>query len=109
MELTDAAQLSTQLHPPAGCLQTRSQGLTVEDGAAGDARPARPRRANRGRRISWLQSCNHSDDEGSPSGGSSSARPRRASNVGAGRVLGISGVTWGDQASPLKGGPRVGL
>ena len=107
MELTDVAPFSTQLHPPASSLQPRSQGLAVKDGAAGVARPAKPRRADGSKRVPC--GCNHSGDQGSPSGGSISARLHRPSNVGAGRITGVPRVARGGKASPIESGPGVGL
>ena len=106
MQLTDIAQLRTQHHPPAGSLQARSQGLAVEDGAAGVARPAKHRCAVGGRRISCGR--RHTGYQGSPCSGSSIARLGCPSKVGAGKIV-VPGKTLGGKTSPVEGVPHVGL
>ena len=66
MQFTDVAQLSTQSQIPAGPFQSHGQGLSVEDAAAGVARPARHRKIWR-RRASG-SSAGH---QGGPRSGSS--------------------------------------
>ena len=88
-------------------MQARSQGLSVEDAAAGVARPAKPKRADGGRRFSC--GCHHTGYQNSPSGGSSSARLGRPSNVRAGRIIGVIGVARGGKTTPIEGGLRIGL
>ena len=97
MQLADIAQLRTQHHPPAGSLQA-SQGLAVEDGAAGVARPAKPKRAIGGRRISCGR--HNAGYQDSPRGGSSIARLGCPSNVGAGRVV-VPRIALGGKPSPV--------
>ena len=105
MQLADTTQRRTQSHTPAGVLQARSQGLAVEDGAAGVAWPGRPRRAVGGRRIPC--GCHKAGYQGSPRGGSSSARPGRPSQVRAGGIA-ISRALGG-RTLPDVGSPRVRL
>ena len=107
MELTDIAQLNTQSHTPAGSLQARSQGLSVEDAAAGVARPKRPEWADGGKRLPCGR--HHTGYQGSPSSGSSSARLGRPSDVRAGRNLGVVGVARGGKTTPIQGCTCIGL
>ena len=105
MQLADITQLRTQSYTPADVLQARSQGLATKDGAAGVAWPRKPRRAAGGRRIPC--GCHNAGYQGSPRGGSSSARPGRSSQVRAGGIA-ISRALGG-RTLPDVGNPRVRL
>ena len=109
MEPTDVAQLRTAPSPGRlfAAAQPRAHGRRQGSGRR-EAREAQACQRGQAHPL-WLRSLRHSGDQGSPSGGSISARPRRSSNVRAGRIIGIPRIAWGGKATPIKGGPGVGL
>ena len=88
MQFTDVAQLSTQSQTPAGSFQAHGQGLSVEDAAAGVARPARPRKIGGGRAI---RGCHHAGHQGGPRSGSSARLGRPAQGI---ILLGVLIGAW---------------
>ena len=99
MQLTDVAQLSTQSQTPAGSFQAHGQGLSVEDAAAGVARPDRPRKIGGGRAI---RGCHHAGHQGGPRSGSSARLGRPSKGI---VVLGVS-IGAGDRPRTGPGGER---
>ena len=99
MQLTDVAQLRTQSQTPAGSLQARSQGLSVEDAAAGVARAARPGKIGGGRTVSG---CHHAGHQGGPRSGSSARLGRPSEGI---VVPGVS-IGAGDRPRTGPGGER---
>ena len=95
MQFTDVAQLSTQSQIPAGPFQSHGQGLSVEDAAAGVARPARHRKIWR-RRASG-SSAGH---QGGPRSGSSARLGRPSQGIF------VLGVPIGAGDSPRTGPGR---
>ena len=102
MQLTDVAQLSTQSQTPAGSFQAHGQGLSVEDAAAGVARPARPRKIGGGRAI---RGCHHAGHQGGPRSGSSARLGRPSEGV---VVLDVPVMAGDRPSTSIGGGPHVG-